>query len=187
MRLSIMLVPLILLVAWAAPAEANTKVAVVDMAKVIRESPRHSVVEDQFRKARQDAEDNAKEARGQLDENKKKLDKMLENEPDRIRLEKQYQMQASLMKFNYEWAMKVAVREYARGLEGLYRAARSEVAAYAREQGIDLVLHQTDPTLPMDPSNPDDYELKRLLRPVVYADAKYDITDKIVERIKAKR
>jgi Skp family chaperone for outer membrane proteins len=187
MRLSTLLVPLILLVAWAAPAEANTKVAVIDMAKVIREHPRHGVVEDQFRKARQDAEDNAKEARSQLDELKKKLDAMLENDPERTLREKQYQMQAATMKFNYEWSMKVAVREYARGLETLYKAVRSEVTAYAREQGIDIVLHQTDPTLPMDPANPDDYELKRLLRPVVYADAKVDITDKIIERVKAKR
>jgi len=187
MRVSTLLVPLILLVVWAAPAEANTKVAVVDMAKIIREHPRHGVVEDQFRKARQDAEDDAKAARTQLDDLKKKLDAMLENDPERAIREKQYQMQANTMKFNYEWSMKMAVREYARGLEGLYRAVRSEVAAYAREQGIDIVLHQTDPTLNMDPSNPDDYELKRLLRTVVYADAKVDITDKVLERVKAKR
>ncbi|MDJ0523227.1 MAG: OmpH family outer membrane protein [Planctomycetota bacterium] len=190
MRLLTLLSPLVvlaLLVAWAPPAEAATKVAVVDMAKVIRDHPRHDMIEERFRKARKDAEDNAKAARGVVDKLKKELDDMLENDPNRDRIEKQYQLQRSTMKFNYEWAIQAAVRDYARGLESLYIAARTEVAAYAREQGIDLVLHQTDPTAKMNPTNPDDYELKRLLRPVIYAAPKLDITSQIVARIKAKR
>jgi Skp family chaperone for outer membrane proteins len=190
MRLPTLLLPLValaLLVAWAPPAEAATKVAVVDMAKVIRDHPRHNVIEDKFRKARKDAEDDAKAAQAVVDGLKKKLEAMLENDPERERSEKQYQMQVNTMKFNYEWKIKVAVRDYARGLESLYRAVRQEVSTYAREQGIDLVLHQTDPTAKMNPTNPDDYELKRLLRPVIYADSKIDITPQIVARVQAKR
>lgn len=190
MRLTTLLLPLItlaLLVAWAPPAEAATKIAVVDMAKVIRDHRGHKRIEDKFRKARKDAEDDAKAAQDVVDGLKKKIEAMLENDPERVLAEKQYQIQVNSMKFDYEWKIKVAVREYARGLESLYRSVRSVVSAYAREQGIDLVLHQTDPTVKMNPTNPDDYELKRLLRPVIYADSKIDITAQIMARIQAKR
>ncbi len=187
MRLLTLIVPLILLVVMATPAEAASKVAVVDMAKIIREHPRHNVVEDAFRKASQAAEDAAKAGRTELEALKKKIDAMLDNEPGRPLREKQYQEKLNRVKFNFEWARQVAVREYARGLESLYRAVRSQVMAYAKEQGIDLVLHETDPSLPMKPQNPDDYELKRLLRPVIYADARINITDQVLARVKAQR
>ncbi len=172
------------LFAWATPAEAASKVSVVDLVKVMREHKESARIEKAFRDARTQADDNLKADQKQLEGMKKELEKLGLTDPDRMLKEKRYQQQLANAKFNYEWARQAAVRKYATMLESLYKGVRSVIADYARTNGIDVVLVKTDPQQPMNPVDHQDVYLKTRLRVVIYADAKTDITDAILALVK---
>ena len=66
----------------APAAEAAPKVAVVDLVKVMRKHPQSTVIEEKFKQARKDAEDNLESSKAQLEELKKKIESMIEESPD---------------------------------------------------------------------------------------------------------
>jgi Skp family chaperone for outer membrane proteins len=108
---------------------------------------------------------------------------MLENDPDRPLKEKQYLLQLNAMKFNRQWAVQEAEREYVRALERLHSAMKALVAAYAKENGIEVVMLSTESDGPMHAETRQDFDLRSRLRGVVYAAPTVDITDAIIARI----
>ena len=114
------------------------------------------------------------------------LEAMNAEDSNREVKERQYELQLATAKFNYEWDMKQGVTAYSRGLEGVYGAVRGQIAAYARQNNIDIVLIRTDPKQRLNAVDPKDFALKTRLRVVVYAEGRYDITDAIVKIIKSK-
>ncbi len=182
--LHVALVALVAVFAWPAQADAASRISVVDLVKVMREHRSAAEIEKAFVDARKQADANLKSAQAQLEALKKNLEQMNEDDPERPMRAKQYQQQLANMKFNYEWAQKSAVRDYARGLERLYKAVRTVIAKYARENGIEIVLVKTDPSQPMLPIDHQDFALKSRLRVVLYADARTDITNAILALVK---
>jgi Skp family chaperone for outer membrane proteins len=172
--------------AWAAPAEAAPKVAVVDLVACMESHPEAKKIEDRFRTARSKAQDALRLQDERLKDLKRKLDELHELDPDRPMKERQYELQMSTAKFNFEWDQRIAIAEYVRGLEGLYRAVRGEVARYARDNGIEVVLLKTDPKQPLNAVDPKDFALKSRLRVVVHAEPGADITDAITAILKTK-
>lgn len=174
------------LLAWAAPAEAASKVAVVDLVTCMESHPATKKIEERLREAQRKAKDALALQDQRLKDLKRKLDELTELDPDRPMKERQYELQMNSAKFNYEWDLKIAYAEYVRGLEGLYNAVRGEIARYARDNGIEIVLLRTDPKQPLNASDPKDFALKTRLRVVVHAEPTADITDAIVAILKTK-
>ncbi len=170
--------------AMAAPAEANSKVAVVDLVQAIQDHPRTKVIEDKLRKAQQDAKAADDRNKARIDALKAELDKIEEGNPSRTSKEKQLLLLQNNRKFNAEWAGVVAMREYVRSLEQIYAAVRSVVGRIAREKGYDLVLLKTDPNQKLNSNGPEDFALKSRLRVVVYSDASCDITPAVIAELK---
>jgi len=184
MRWKSVLTALVATAVLAVPAHAAGKVAVVDIVKAMQAHPRTKKVEETFRAARQLAEKTLANEQAAAKDMKAELDQMQAKQPDRPYKEKAYELKLNTLRFNYEWAMKSAVREYVQGLERIYAAARGEVGRYAREQGIQIVLQHTDPSQPINAVDPKDFALKTRLRVVLYADIQVDITDAVVARLK---
>lgn len=180
------LVVLTSLLAWAAPAEAASKVAVVDLVACMESHPEAKKIEERFRQARQKAQESLQLQDQRLKDLKRKLDELHELDPDRPLKERQYELQMNSAKFNYEWDQRLAIATYVRGLEGLYRAVRGEVARYARDNGIEVVLMKTDPKQALNAVDPKDFALKTRLRVVVHAEPTADITDAITAILKKK-
>ena len=168
----------------AAPAEANTKVAVVDLVQAIQDHPRTKVVEDKLRKAQQEAKAAADRDAERIKQLKEELDKIEEGNPSRTDKEKRLLQLENNRKFNAEWAGVVAMREYVRSLEQIYAAVRSVVARIARDRGYDLVLMKTDPNQKLNSSGPEDFALKSRLRVVVYSNNAIDITSDVIAELK---
>ena len=185
MRLKFVLAVLVMTLAWAVPAQAAGKVAVVDIVKAMQAHPRTTEVEENFRAARQAAEKTFAAEEKAAKDMQAELDQMQAKHPDRPYKEKAYELKLNTMRFNYEWSMKSAAREYTQGLERVYAAARGEIGRYAREQGIQLVLQRTEASQPLNAVDPKDFALKSRLRVVLYAEKQVDITDAIVARLKA--
>ena len=178
---------LVTTVVGAAPAEAAGKTVVIDMVKVMKDTPQTKKLEDQFKVAQDNANTILEEEDKEIQKLKRELEQMNAQAPDRMRKEKVYQQRVANAQFNYEWAMKAAMRDYTLGLERIYGAVRGEVRRYAEEQGIDLVLYRTDPIQPLNAGDANDFALKTRLRTVVYAAGSIDITDAIIARIKNKK
>lgn len=186
MRIAIPVLCLAVLLAAAAPADAATTVAVVDMVAAMQAHPHTKKIEGAWEQAQQDARDGRDKADEDLRELRRKIDALQKEDPERAELERRFEQQRIMNQFTWEWELKAAGRRFVKDLESLYRAVQAEVAAYAREQGIDMVLQRTDPMEPFHAGGPDDFALKSRLRIVVYADGPTDITDAIVKRLEKK-
>lgn len=178
------LVALAVALLWCAPAEAAGKTAVVDIVKAMQAHPRTKVVEDKFEQAQKNAENELNLQDKDIQELKRELEAMPAEAPERIEKEKLYQRRVSNAKFNYEWDMRLAVREYVLGLERIYGAVRGEVGRYAKEQGLDIVLQYTPAITPLNAGDPKDFALKTRLRGVLFAANEVDITAAIIKRFK---
>ena len=185
MRWTSALIALVATLAFAVPAQAASKVAVVDIVKAMQAHPRTKIVEEKFRAARQAAEKTLGVEEQAAKKLQAELDQMLAKHPDRPYKEKAYELKLNTLRFNYEWSMKSAVRDYVQGLERVYAAARGEIGRYAREQGIQIVMQRTESSQPINAVDPKDFALKTRLRVVLYAEKQVDITDAIVARLKA--
>ena len=135
----------------------------------------------------QEAADNAAKAEQKaIEELARELEGPGAQNPDNIMQQKRLlQMQGS-MKFNYEWNMRVAMRDYTQALERIYAAVRGEIGRYAEEKGIDIVLHRTAPLTPLNSADAKDFALKTRLRTVVYAKSTNDITEDVIKRFAQK-
>jgi Skp family chaperone for outer membrane proteins len=187
MRWKSLLTVFVVSMAWAVPAHAASKVAVVNIVKAMQAHPRTTAVEETFRAARQAAEKTLGTEEQAAKDLQAELDQMQAKHPDRPYKEKVYELKLNTLRFNYEWSMKSAVKAYVQGLERVYAAARGEIGRYAREQGIQIVLQRTEASQPLNAVDPKDFALKTRLRVVLYADKQVDITDAVVARLKASK
>lgn len=180
------LVALVAVLLWSAPAEAAGKTAVVDIVKAMQAHPRTKVVEDAFEAAQKKADDDLNRQDTDIQKLKMQLEGMPAEAPERLQKEKRYQLLVQNAKFNYEWDMRLAVREYVLGLERIYGAVRGEVGRYAKEKGLEVVLQFTPAVRPLRAGDPKDFALKTRLRAVLYAASEVDITQAIIDRFKNK-
>jgi Skp family chaperone for outer membrane proteins len=186
MRILAILSVVLASLAFAAPADAANTTAVVDIVRCMEAHKETKNVEEAFRVARQQAEENAALTEKRLQDLKRQLEALNAQDPNRAVKQRQLELQLATAKFNYEWDMKQAVEDYVRGLESIYGAVRGQIQAYARENGIDLVLIRTDPNQRINATDPKEFALKTRLRVVLYAEGRYDITDAIVKIVQSK-
>ena len=172
--------------AFAAPVEAATTVAVVDIVRCMEAHAETKNVEDAFRKAQQQAQENAKLNDTRLKELARKLETMTAEDPNRALKQRQYELQLATAEFNAKWDMRQAVQAYTSGLESIYRAVCGQIQAHARQNNIDVVLVRVDTKQRINATDPRDFALKTRLRAVVYAEGRTDITDAIVKILQGK-
>ncbi len=181
-------VPAILLVclASATPVEAATNVAVVDIVRCMEAHKETKNVEDAFRKAQQQANENAQLNKKRLQDLERQLKTMNAEDPNRVMKQRQYELQAATAEFNLKWDMQQAIAAYTRGLESIYRAVCGQIQAHARQNNIDVVLVRSDPKQRISSVDPKDFALKTRLRVVIHAESRVDITDAIVKILEGK-
>ena len=170
-------------VATARPALAGPDVAVVDITRLMNEHPEAKELDKQLKRAQDAAQADASATEERLRTMRVEIEKLQAEDPSRVAMQKTYEMQRMTAEFSFKWAQQQAMREYAASLEGLYASVVTQVDRYARENGIKIVLQRR-----MDEPKataPDDFFLRQRLRVVVWHAAEVDITDEVLERLKA--
>ncbi len=170
-------------VAASAPAWAGPDVAVVDMVRLIEEHPERKMLDKRYEQAGKDAEANAQEQAKQLQSMKTEIEKLQAEDPERVLRIRNFETQRIMADFAQKWAAQQAIAEYAAGLESLYASVVTQVARYARENGIKVVL-QRRADEPKAPTH-EEFYLRLRLRTVVFHDAAVDITGQVQARLRA--
>lgn len=175
-----------LVLALAGTAHAAPKVAVVDIVACMEAHPETQRVDDAWNKAKDTASKNYEEEKKRVSELERLLQQMNAEDPARPQKERQLALQVAAMNFNAEWAEREARIVKVRSLEAVYKAVCGEIRRYALENAIEIVLARTNEDKAQPTSDPNEFMLKTRLRIVLHADAKVDITDAIVQLLKAK-
>jgi Skp family chaperone for outer membrane proteins len=176
MRLLHPLAALGALLLCAPAAFAAPKIAVVDMVTLMEKHPETMKLEQQAKQAQKEATDALRAAEQKLEDLRKEIQALNQENPRARNLQKQYESERMWAKFNHEWAITSAMQEYVKGLENTYAAILAEVKRYAEANGIELVLLRTDPQKPMNASDLQEFGVKSRLKVVLYAQASLDIT-----------
>jgi Skp family chaperone for outer membrane proteins len=173
------LVLLLALVAgFAAPAyAAGERIAVVDMVELISQHPRATELQRKLDQRRTEAEKHAMDEQKAMRDLQAQIELMNRNNPMRRVREKELLTTQTMLKLEIQWREEEALREYMTGLESIYAEIQRQVARYAKDNQIPIVLLKTDVELRAVDFN--DFGAKVRLRSVVYHDAALDITDKI--------
>ena len=170
-------------IAFAAPAIAETKIAVVDMVRIMQAHPDTKGLEKKVQEAQQKAQQDLEKAQEKLRTLRQEIQNLHRQSPERKRKEKEYEQRRIFAKFNSDWAVQEAMRTYVGTLEATYQAVRGLVAKYARQNQIDLVLQTTDHQQPLNSQDLADFGIKQRLRVVVFENKALDITDAIIAMI----
>lgn len=165
-------------------AWANPPVAVVDMVRLIEEHPDSKELDAKFKRARDEAKKNAEAELQKLEKLAEEIQLLPAGDPQQSLKRKQYEMQRTMTEFNVKWAEQVAIQDYARSLELLYRAVANQVRNYARENSISMVLQKRDLEQETKSQTPEDFGFRQRLRLVVYSAPDVDITEKVLAAIK---
>lgn len=171
---------LALVLVWPpAPAAAAPPagIAVVDMVDLITNHPRAKTLQDKLDKEKVTAQAYAEGEQRNLGKLREEIEMMPPNNPQRRLKEKEYLVQAALLKLEIEWRQEQALRDYMDGLETLYTEVQALVARLARERGIGLVLLKD--SKPIEAVDTNDYGSKVRLRGVVFYEPAMDITEEV--------
>jgi Skp family chaperone for outer membrane proteins len=157
------------------------RIALIDMAKIFKnsrtfEKGRQSLLDGELG----EAQETAKSMYNALLQMKKELDQTERGAEERAGLEAKMKVKAAeYEKFRVELQRNLAKAEAKIYVE-VYESAASEVAAYAREHSIDLVIRfNADPLEKEDPAK----VMSGMNRQVIYENG-LDITDEIIAAMK---
>lgn len=165
----------------AAPAEAQTKIAVLNVARVFEEYEMTRELESLFDQQRREAAEEADQRRANIDQMRRALtafdpasDDFARRDADITRAEIEFQVWSNLaerrLKNNHKnWMLQI------------YRNTQGMVGEIAKERTIDLVL--TYDRLTEDA--PDSATLRQqiLLQKVIFHSGNTDITDEVISRL----
>jgi Skp family chaperone for outer membrane proteins len=153
-------------------------VAVIDLNRIFKESKSFREEMEKMKADVVKAEENFKKEREKIKSQREELEKLPAGSDDRAEKEEyQSKLEAALAASINVQKAKFLRQEAALYLK-TYQRIETEVAAYAKENGIDVVVRlQTD----LDANKPDSV-LQRVNRTVVWASPEADITSSIIER-----
>lgn len=170
----------VLLVSFAVPqsaAAAETKIAVVDILKLINNHPDIAALRTFLDKEEQKARAMIERAKVRADKLRQKILKAADGSPERRTMQRSYEKQAWLDEYEYKAMLGDARQKYVGELESIHSAVKALISRYARENGIEVVLQVASEKLNATDRN--DFVMKTALRGVIYAAPHLDITAKI--------
>jgi Skp family chaperone for outer membrane proteins len=164
----------------AKPKKAQAAVVVINVNRIFKESKTFTKEVEELKKEVKEAEEQVKKERDSIKSQTEDLEKFTAGSDERNEKEEYLsKLQAALAASIGLQKSKFLRRESAIYLE-TYQRVEAELAAYAKENGIDIVLRLQDD--PLDASKPDNV-LSRINRQVVWASSDVDITSIIAERL----
>lgn len=170
---------LILAATPSAVAAPEMKVAVVDMLELINKHPDTAALRKLFEQKEQEAGEFLQRSKERLEKLRKEILELSEGDTRRVNKQAQFEKQAWLDEYDFKFKINAARRQYVQELEAIHAAVRANVATYARNNGITLVLQMTNDKLNATDRN--DYVMKVALRSVVWFDAPLDITAEVAK------
>jgi Skp family chaperone for outer membrane proteins len=176
------LLPVIGALAVATPAAlGNTRIAVLNVARVFEQYEMTRDLESLFDRARRDAADEAERRRGNLEQMRRSLSAFDPDSEDFLRREQE--LTRNEIDFQV-WSKSTDRRlksDHLRWMKKIYRNTQDTIATLARERNLDLVLTYDE----LADDAPDSVALRQqiLLQKVIYHDARVDITDEVLNRL----
>ena len=165
-------------------AAPETRVAVVDQLGVMSTHPRKAQIEAKNRDTKSGIEKFLDDEQKRIETLKDKARVLSATDPSRAELEKQIAHDMVVWKFEKEWRLEQAQRDYFNELEILYDEVRAEIKNVAMAMGYAIVFNKTDDRLEVSSSN--EFYLNIGIRPVIYYDKTVDLTAAVKERISAR-
>ncbi len=162
-------------------ATPPTRIAVVDIEKVFNDFQQTEDLNDQFEQRRKEMAAEAEKRRQAINQKKLELEAFAPDSPDYLPRNKELlrlQIEANV----YEQMVKAdLLRERKVWMELTYKQISDAIARLAKQRGYDLVLTYEE----LDTDVPDEAALRQqiMLRKVIYADPRVDLTDPVLEEL----
>ncbi len=176
-------IALLATVAAARPAQAQTKVAVINVEEVFAKYRRPAVLEEEIRARQKGFVDEADQRRQAIDRKRQALQAYKPGTPDhdaKAREIRRDEIEFQVWRTLGEEEIKL---QHKNSFRLIYDDVRAGVAALAKERGIDLVL--TYDTLTDEAPDSQSLRQQILLQKVIYWSPHVDITADVIERINA--
>ncbi len=170
---------LLVAVPTSAVAAPEAKVAVVDMLKLINQHPDTAALRKKFEEKEQEARAFLQRSKERLEKLRKEILELPEGDLRRRNKQAQFEKQAWLDEYDFKYKIAETRLKYVKDLETIHAAVKANVATYARNNGIQLVLQMTAEKLNAVDRN--DYVMKVALRSVIWFDSPLDITAEVAK------
>jgi Skp family chaperone for outer membrane proteins len=162
------------------PKQARGTVAVLDLNRIFKESKRFKAAMEKMKSDVDKAEKKVKDQRDKIKAQRDELEKLPADSDDRMKKEEDQSRLEAALAASLSLQKKTFLMREARLYLDLYQIIESEVAAYAKEHGVDVVLRINSE--PADANKPDSV-LQQINRPTVWYSPDADITAIISERV----
>jgi Skp family chaperone for outer membrane proteins len=159
---------------------APTRIALIDIAKVFKASEFLSQKRGMLIQDIKESEETAKQLLAELNPMKQALDLLDQDAEERVALKEQVEEATARWESYRQAARKRLLQTESEIYVKAYELISAEVAKYAKQHGIDLVIRYSSE--PMKEDNPQKI-MEGLGRPIVYQN-ELDISDAIIEAMK---
>jgi Skp family chaperone for outer membrane proteins len=159
----------------------GTSVAVIDMAKVLREHLRLNSAMAELKKQQTEHEASTKKRREELEERTTQLKQFAPDSSERRRREREIEKERTELERSIERSSEEFSKRTAKLHYDAYREIRAEAENFAQLNRIDLVLNFDSSELSAE--NPE--ELKRRLQDLVVYQGRLNITEMVIARVNA--
>ncbi len=171
--------------AWGAKETQNSRqapiaVAVLDVTRLFKESKQFKTGMEKLTADVKKAEEKVKSDRDKLNSQREETEKLPAGSDDRTKQEDEQNKLEAALNASIELRKKTFLNRESTVYRVFYQRIENEVAAYAKERGIGVVVRITNE--PLDPRKADSV-LTYINRPVVWFSPEADITTIICDRI----
>jgi len=164
------------------PKQGPSKIAVCDIRRVVMEYRRFIDLKDQITKQQETAQNELNRRRTVLEDLQKQQQSLKPDSPDFKRIQDSILEKAVEAQAYGELTRTRLERQQYEGLRGCYQDVQTAIDAYARENGIDVVL--TDRDIKLDEAkNSQDLESLIAARYIIYRAPGVDVTTGVLKKL----
>jgi Skp family chaperone for outer membrane proteins len=162
------------------PKHAHGSVVVLDITRLFKDSKQFKTQMESMKADVHKAEENFKNERDKIKTKREELEKLPAGSEDYLKQEEYLSKVEAAMTASVSLQKTTFLRREAAIYMNFYKRIEAEVEAYAKENGIDIVLRMQNDTA--DASKPESI-LQHLNRDIVWASPDADISTAISERL----
>jgi Skp family chaperone for outer membrane proteins len=162
------------------PKQRRKAVVVVNVGRLFKESQQFKTAMEKMKAEVAKTEEAVKRQREEITSQRGEIDKLPAASDERLKKEENLSKAEAVMAASVGSRKKAFLKQEATIYLDLYKQIEAAIAAYVKENKVDLVVRTSDEKL--DLSKPDSV-LQYINRPVIFAAADADITSIIAERI----
>lgn len=161
------------------------RTAVVDVVALLNAAPRKKIIEANNLQQKQAIEKYADAEQQKMNDMRKQIMLLTENDPGRRKLEADYAREKVVAEFDLKVKVADAEAIYSDALESLYEEVKGAVREVAEQQGYAIVMNLVKDRLDLR-NSPGGFVPNVAARPVLYASDALDITNLVRARLEQK-